>query len=164
VTGVLYATNRFNGRKAHLSFDGRHTFSLADEIGEDSGMYRVEGNTIILALNDTTTYTTQIRSWNGDGSLGELSFDDRLYAAEKPDVESEPVQTTIVYVPALDPPILIGGPRPHPHPYPPQPINPIIPTPPPAPPIPTASTPPSRPINTSADRPRDFGSKRPPNK
>jgi hypothetical protein len=161
VKGLLYATIDSTGRKARLSFDGNHTFALTDEIGEDAGIYRVEGSAIYLSLNDTTTYTTQIRSWNSDGSLDEIAFDGRLYASEKPVIESEPVQTTIVYVPVPDLPILIGGPIN----IPPTtgPIRPISPTPPPAPPPPVASTP-SRSDNTPASNPvRNFGSKRPRN-
>jgi hypothetical protein len=156
VAGVLYATIDSTGRKARISFDGSHTFSLADEIGDGIGMYRVEGSTIILALNDTTTYTTQIRSWNADGSLDELSFDGRLYASEKPVAAAVPVQTTIVYVPYPDP-----DPLPGPPPGPTGPSNPVIPTPPPAPQIPAASIP-TRSDNSSTSAPvRTFGSRRP---
>jgi hypothetical protein len=91
VKGILYAEIDSTGRKAHLSFDGEHTFALTDEVGEDIGTYRVEGSTIVLTLNDTTTYTTQIRSWNGNGSLDEVAFDGRLYATEKPAAASTTV-------------------------------------------------------------------------
>jgi hypothetical protein len=84
VKGVLYAAIDSTDKKAHLSFDGKHTFGLTDEVSEDVGAYRVEGNAIILALNDTTTYTTQIQSWNGKGRLDEVAFDGRIYATEKP--------------------------------------------------------------------------------
>jgi hypothetical protein len=166
VSGNLYATIDSTGRKAHLFFDGSRAFSLADEIGEGTGLYRVEGSTIFLALNDTTTYSTQIRSWNSDGSLGELVFEDRLYASERPVVEAEPVRPIVVYVPGPEPPMPPPDPPyPGPPPRPPEPPPyPIYPPPPPAPPTPVASAPPSRPDNTSAERPvRPFGSKRPPN-
>jgi hypothetical protein len=163
VTGVLYAAIDSTGRKARLSFDGNHTFALADEIGEDAGIYRVEGSAIYLTLNDSTTYTTQIRSWNSDGSLDEIAFDGRLYASEKPVVETEPVQTTIVYLPSPEPPMPPPQPEP-PYPIPPpRPPRPPYPTPPPAPPIPVASTP-SHSDNTPASNPvRNFGSTRPKN-
>jgi hypothetical protein len=84
VKGILYAEIDSTGDKAHLSFDGKHSFQLTDEVGEDIGAYRVEGSAIILALNDTTSYTTQIKSWNDNGRLDEVAFDGRLYASEKP--------------------------------------------------------------------------------
>jgi hypothetical protein len=152
VTGVLYATIDSTGRKARISFDGSHTFSLADEIGEGSGMYRVEGSTIFLALNDTTTYSTQIRSWNGDGALGELLFDGRLYASEKPAVATEPVQSTVVYSPpgpVAPPPVIIDFQTPS---YgAPAAVTPATPA---------ASTP-KRADSTSSTPVRRFGSKRP---
>ncbi|MFI5252492.1 MAG: hypothetical protein ACHQQQ_08705 [Bacteroidota bacterium] len=158
VKGIVYATIDSTMRKAHLSFDGNHTFSIADEIGEDAGIYRVEGSTIYLTLNDTTTYATQIRSWNDDGSLDEIVFDGRIFVSEKPAVTYVDNTPTGGYT---LPPMWIAIPSPPPS-HPPEPAYPINPTPPPAPTTPVASIP-GRQGSTPAFNPvLTGGSRRPP--
>ena len=145
------------------SFDGKGIFSLHDSIGNDRGLYRVEGRMVILTFEDNSVDEGQIKFYDDDAMADGILLDDKLYET-KDALASAPLRRDSHAVPidTYNPPpgVPYGGP----------PI--FMPPPPPPPAIIYNSAPQTTQASPSKqeknDKPkateRKFGNKRPRNK
>jgi hypothetical protein len=70
-------------------------------MSEVKGVYRVEGETLVLAFDDSTTFESQIRSRDDDSSVADIVFQNRIFETDRP-VASAPQQQIPI---ASQPPI-----------------------------------------------------------
>jgi hypothetical protein len=171
VHGTFFESSDGTPLADRITFDGLNSFELQSTVRETSGqaqgvpgdgnspnritvergLYRVEGNAVILAFDDGTIDQTLIRSREDDGSVASVAFGDRLFALDEP----------LALLPTSDLPL---GSPPQPVPPDPQPVPPYpFPCPPPQPPPPAMAASggsDSKPAAKPADQHRDFGSTR----
>ncbi|MGA2623549.1 MAG: hypothetical protein ABSF91_06805 [Bacteroidota bacterium] len=149
--GIFYLSGNAQSARASISFDGDHSFviydpSAANSVKNTNGIYRVEGDVVVLIFDDSTNYDAKIRFHDEDGSIAGIMYDDQLFETEMP------VQTRSVsgsYTPTFDP----GGYNPPPPPYFPPPAAPTY--------LPTGGAMPAASSDKKTDnKPRDFGSTR----
>jgi hypothetical protein len=149
--GIFYLSGNAQSARASISFDGDHSFviydpSAANSVKNTNGIYRVEGDVVVLIFDDSTNYDAKIRFHDEDGSIAGIMYDDQLFETEMP------VQTRSVsgsYTPTFDP----GGYNPPPPPWFPPPSAPTY--------LPTGGAMPAASSDKKTDnKPRDFGSTR----
>lgn len=145
--GIFYLSGNVQSTNASISFDGDHSFVINDPSAANGaknygGLYRVEGDVVVMIFDDSTSYDAKIRLHDEDGSIASITYDDQLFETEAP------AQTRTVsqsYAP--------DGYIPLPPPYFPPPAAPTY--------LPTGG---ARPAASSGqkteDKPRDFGSTR----
>ena len=106
-----------------VTFDGKGVFALHDSIGNDRGLYRVEGNMVILTFEDNSVDEAQVRFRDEDNKVSGILLDDRLYESKQhitsnQQQSSSPTSTYIpppsydptgpvLYLPSLPPPPVV---------------------------------------------------------
>ncbi|HEY6192734.1 MAG TPA: hypothetical protein VI215_10475 [Bacteroidota bacterium] len=116
VFGTMYGPKNGSSPRENISFDGDHLFvyhslqnggsaGQADANGnsgllETRGVYRVEGDVVVLAFYDSTTIEAKAHFRDEDGSIKSILIGDRLFANEEPVASSSsvsPVQNPGAY-------------------------------------------------------------------
>ncbi|TLY32442.1 MAG: hypothetical protein E6K56_03225 [Ignavibacteria bacterium] len=178
VHGTYYTTTNASLPRESLLFDGDHSFVFdypaAGDTGEYSstqdhrdrrasmseikGVYRVEGEMLVLAFDDSSTSESQIRNRDDDNSVADIVFQDQVFETIRPVVSAGSDQSTWASQPIPTP---ISDPYPPPTccgpilvPPPARPITPPSPISPPAP-----SNAAKKAVQTES-KPRDFGNTR----
>ncbi|TAK59736.1 MAG: hypothetical protein EPO24_07385 [Bacteroidetes bacterium] len=167
LVGAFYPSGDPSTEATCLQFFDDITFTLTEyreqneehsstNVIKNKGVFRIEGNTIILVFDEGGVEHTSIRYHTSDGMIDGFLYGEQLYERELPIVQQEPEDRDVVVVVEYPPhprPVRGGGcPRPEPH-YPPiiAPVSPPVVSNPPL----QVSTPPAPP-----DKPRDFGTTR----
>jgi hypothetical protein len=125
VHGVFYGPGNSSASRERISFDGDRSFALqtfppaqAGGPVEQKGIYRVEGEVIVLAFEDSTILETQVHARGDDSTLTSLVLTDRLFAIEEPVTAASPppVQLPAASAPPLQTDLvpLYGVPEPPP--------------------------------------------------
>jgi len=149
--GIFYLSGNVQSTNASISFDGDHSFVISDPSAANgvksiSGLYRVEGDVVVMIFDDSTSYDAKIRLHDEDGSIASITYDDQLFETEAP-AQTRSVSES--YVPMSDP----AGYNPLPPLYFPPPAAPTY--------LPTgAASPPANSDKKTDNKPRDFGSTR----
>ena len=151
--GIFYLSGNAQSASANISFDGDHSFvisnsSAANAAKNTGGIYRVEGDVVVMIFDDSTSYDAKIRFHDEDGSIAGILYSDQLFETEMPaPAQSSPVSAsgqTIILIPGYDPP---SGP------YFPPPAAPMY--------LPTGGAMPAANSDKKTEnKPRDFGSTR----
>ena len=159
-------------------FDGDHSFAFIyhkfadsgeypsskdreerhESMSETRGVYRVEGDKLILSFDDTTTSESQIRYRDDDNSVADIVFQDQEFETDRPVASAISDQSTLVSSPMPMPP---PDPKPSPVcccPSPEPPPGHPIPSPPPVGPAVPSGT--DKKAGPTESKPRDFGSTR----
>ena len=151
--GIFYVSGNSQSTNASISFDGDHSFVIHDPsavngVKNTNGVYRVEGDVVVLIFDDSSSYDAKIRFHDEDGFIAGILYDDRLLETEMPaQTRSVSESNGPIYDPGP------GGYNPPPRTYFPPPAAPTY--------LPTgAATPPANPDKKTNNQPRDFGSTR----
>jgi hypothetical protein len=74
-----------------------------------NGLYRVEGDVVVLTFGDSTSRETQIRSRDEDGSVAGIVLFDRLFTSEKPVAAMRSPESSVepAYTPDVSPDVYI---------------------------------------------------------
>ena len=146
--GVFYLSGNAQSTNASISFDGDHLFTIfnpsaANEAKTISGIYRVEGDVVILLFDDSTSDDANVRFHDDNGSIAGILYNNQLFETEMP-AQSQPISESPTTIPGYNPP---------PPPYFPPPAAPTY--------LPTgAASPPANTEKKTDNHPRDFGSTR----
>jgi len=170
IRGDFYASGGSSSDRERISFDGDHVFAfhLLSSVNpgqsqsaqqgvnsnysmvEGKGVYRIEGDGVVMTLDDSTIYEAQIRFRDEDGSVEGIIFDNSLFETDHPAASSSSTQVSA----ASSQPGVVPYYVPQPPPY-------VISTPPVyavPPPAPAASS--KSHAEKSNSQPRVVGSKR----
>lgn len=85
--GDYYAAAGSSSSLSSMSFDGDHSaiiygISSGNKVS-NNGIYRVEGDMIVLTYDDTTSYEGQIRSRDDGGVVQAVMFNDQQFQTEQ---------------------------------------------------------------------------------
>jgi hypothetical protein len=179
VHGTYFSLAISSVSRESFYFDGDHSFAFvysssgdssqnpANEdhgdrqrsVSETGGVYRVEGEKLILAFDDATISELRISGRDDDNSVADILFQDQVFETDRPVAPAAPEQPITAWSP-IPLPIPVPGPPPPcccPAPGPPPPGNPI------APPVhvaPAVSPSTDKKAGQAESKSRDFGTTR----
>jgi hypothetical protein len=119
VFGTMYSSLNGSSAREDISFDGDHLFVLQagtglagtdghDGVVERKGVYRVEGDVVVLTFDDSTILEAKVHFRDDDGSITSVMLNDRLFATQDPVATSTPaapVQIPSAY--SAPPPVIL---------------------------------------------------------
>ncbi len=149
--GIFYLSGKVQSTNASISFDGDHSFVINDPSASNgamnyNGLYRVEGDVVVMIFDDSTSYDAKIGLHDEDGSIASITYDGQLFETAAPAQTRNVSQT---YAPSMEP----TGYIPPPPPYFPPPAAPMF--------LPTGGAMPAASSSQKAEsKPREFGTTR----